>query len=233
MDVPWRMLESKEYAQQRRSGISRSKAAEKVLPWQGSAGAVGRPEPAGGYTTHLSVVDRDRNTVAITQTNNMVWGSGVVVPGTGILLNDTMVLFSPRPGSANSIEGGKRPLSSMTPMLVLKGGKPFLTVGAPGGRLIMGTVMKVIHNVIDFGMGIQDACANLYLDCSASPIQINARLGEAVLESLRDKGHALDAQEPSILPRLFASPTGILVDTQSGRLHGGADPYHPGIAGGY
>jgi len=171
--------------------------------------------------------------VAITQTINMGWGSGVVVQGTGVLFNDTMVLFDPNPGRANSIRGGKRPLSSMTPMLVLKDGKPFLSAGAPGGRMIMGTVMKILHNVIDFGMGIQEACANISLDCSGDKVIVDADLGASVYQALSDMGHVLEVRERSFLRGLFASPTGILVDEATGRLHGGADPYSSGIAAGY
>ena len=169
VDVPWEVLESKEYAAQRRAAIDGHDQPKRSNPGMAALSGVGSARP-GGCTTHLSVVDKDRTMVAITQTNNMVWGSGVVVPGTGILFNDTMVLFDPRPGRANSIEGGKRPLSRMTPMLVLKDGNPFLTAGAPGGRMIMGTVMKVLHNVIDLGMGIQEACARVAVDASGDKI---------------------------------------------------------------
>jgi gamma-glutamyltranspeptidase/glutathione hydrolase len=237
VDVPWRILESKAYARERRAGIDRNRAAEKVLPWQrepsGRGSTAAFEEPAGGCTTHLSVIDKDRNMVAITQTINQAWGSGVVVPGTGVLLNDTMVLFDPNPGNANSIAANKRPLSSMTPMLVLKQGKPFLTVGAPGGRMIMGTIMKVIHNIIDHGMGIQEACARQMVDASSSPILVDSRLNEQAIEGLRALGHKLEIKQQTFVPRLFASPTGILVNPESGRLHGGADPFHPGIAAGF
>jgi gamma-glutamyltranspeptidase/glutathione hydrolase len=233
VDVPWKMLESKEYGTQRRADIQMARAAEQVEPWTGGPFGRGTSEIEGGCTTHLSVVDKDHSMVAITQTINMVWGSGVVVPPTGILFNDTMVLFDPRPGRANSIAGGKRPLSSMTPMLVLKDGRPFMTVGAPGGRMIMGTVMKVIHNVIDLGMGIQEACASVAVDASGDKVIANAGLGSSTLEALSDMGHPLDIREPAFLPRLFASPTGILVNQETGNLHGGADPYHPGIALGF
>ncbi len=233
VEVPWPVLESKAYAAQRRQPIDCNKAAAKVEPWEGGPFGRGKPEAGGGCTTHLSVIDKEHNMVAITQTINLGWGSGVVVPGTGILFNDTMVLFDPRPGRANSIQGGKRPLSSMTPMLVLKDGKPFLSAGAPGGRQIMGTVMKVLHNVIDFGMGIQEACATLSLDASAEKVVVDAELGEPVLQALSQMGHALDVREKAFVPRLFASPTGILVDPETGWLRGGADPYHPGVASGY
>ncbi|MCB0116370.1 MAG: gamma-glutamyltransferase [Caldilineaceae bacterium] len=233
VDVPWRQLESKEYARQRITDIDRAKAAVAVKAGQFGNGQASAPEGDGGCTTHLSVVDRNRNMVSITQTINMVFGSGVTAAGTGILLNDTMVLFDPNPGRANSIAGGKRPLSSMTPMMVLKDGKPFLTVGAPGGRLIIGTVMKVIHNVIDLGMGIQEACDQVLVDASTPKILTNAAMGEAAIAGLTAMGHDLNLRQQDFLPRLFAIPTGILVDPQTGKLHGGADSYHPGVAIGY
>jgi gamma-glutamyltranspeptidase/glutathione hydrolase len=147
-------------------------------------------------------------------------------------MNDAMVLFDPQPGRANSIAPGKRPLSSMTPILVLRDGKPFLTVGAPGGRLIMGTVMRVVHNVLDFGMGIQDACANLFLDVMGEKVLVDANVGTETLADLQAIGYSLDVQRRNYLPHIFASPTGILVDAD-GQKHGGVDPYHIGIAAGY
>ncbi|MBI1297864.1 gamma-glutamyltransferase [bacterium] len=233
VDVPWRQLESKAYAQQRVADIDRMKATGAVKAGQFGNVPAGAPEGDGGCTTHLSVIDRHRNMVSITQTNNMVFGSGVTAAGTGVLLNDTMVLFDPNPGRANSIAGGKRPLSSMTPMLALKDGKPFLTVGAPGGRLIIGTVMKVIHNIIDLGMGIQEACDQVLVDASSPKIMANAAMGEATIAALKQMGHDLAVREQGFLPRLFATPTGILVNAQTGKLHGGADSYHPGVAIGY
>lgn len=233
-DIPWQQLESKEYAQQRAGGISPERAAAKVMAGEFDSLPGGGPEGDGGCTTHLSVVDKDRNMVAITQTNNMVFGSGVTVPGTGILMNDTMVLFDPNPGRLNSIAGGKRPLSSMTPMLALKDGCPFLTVGAPGGRLIIGTVMKVIHNILDLGLSIQDACDHILVDASTPTIVADGGgLDPATVEALTEMGHTLALRERAFLPRPFASPTGILVHPETGKLHGGADSFHPGVASGY
>lgn len=233
VDVPWHVLEAKTYASQRRAGINRDRAAATVAPWSPSAWRGSSAEGDGGCTTHLSVIDKDHNMVAITQTINLGWGSGVVIPGTGILMNDTMVLFDPRPGRANSIQGGKKPLSSMTPTLILRDGKPFATIGAPGGRIIMGTVMKVVHNILDYDMGIQEACASIAVDASADKIVLDAELGPAVAEGLRGRGHSLDIREKAFMPRPFASPTGILIDPDTGHLHGGADPYHPGVVVGY
>jgi gamma-glutamyltranspeptidase/glutathione hydrolase len=232
VDVPYKVLESKAYASARRREVDPRKAAGDIKPYDPSAFEPGRVEPDGGCTTHLSVVDKDHNMVAITQTINESWGSKVVVPGTGILFNNSMVLLDPNPGRANSIEPGKRGVSSMTPVVVTYKGKPFLTAGAPGGRQIMGTVMKILHNVIDYGMGIQDACATMSVDASAPRLQVDVELGPGVLNDLASRGHVLDVRERTFMPRPFASPSAILIDAQ-GRVHGGADPLHPGVALGY
>ena len=118
-------------------------------------------------TTHYSIVDAEGNAVAVTYTLNGGYGSGVTVPGIGVLMNNEMDDFSVKPGEANmfglvqgeknAIAPGKRPLSSMTPTIVVKDNKPFLVVGAPGGSRIITAVMQVILNVIDFGMNIQEA----------------------------------------------------------------------------
>jgi len=121
----------------------------------------------GSDTTHYSIVDEQGNAVAVTYTLNNGYGSGVTVPGAGFLLNDEMDDFAAKPGEPNmfglvqgernSIAAGKRPLSSMTPTIILKDRKPFLVLGAPGGPMIITAVLQVILNVIDFRMNVQDA----------------------------------------------------------------------------
>src|SRR5262249_32858959 len=116
-------------------------------------------------TTHYSVVDRFGNAVAVTYTINNDFGAKVIAGDTGFFLNDEMDDFTAKPGvpnlfglvqgKANAIAPGKRPLSSMTPTLVLKAGKPVLVVGTPGGSRIITTVLEVILNVVDFGMNVQ------------------------------------------------------------------------------
>ena len=118
-------------------------------------------------TTHYSIVDSDGNLVSNTYTLNFSFGSGITVAGTGILLNNEMDDFSAKPGvpnaygligaEANKIEAGKRPLSSMTPTLVFKDGKPVLVTGSPGGSRIITTVLQVLVNVVDHGMNVADA----------------------------------------------------------------------------
>lgn len=118
-------------------------------------------------TTHYSIMDSDGNAVANTYTLNFSFGSGITVPGAGILLNNEMDDFSAKPGvpnaygligaEANKIEPGKRPLSSMTPTLVFKDGQPVLVTGSPGGSRIITTVLETITNVIDYGMNVAEA----------------------------------------------------------------------------
>jgi len=118
-------------------------------------------------TTHYSIADAEGNIALVTYTLNGGYGSKVTAEGLGFLLNDEMDDFAPKPGEANmyglvqgeanAIEPGKRPLSSMTPTIVLREGKPYLAAGSPGGPTIINTVLEVILNVLDFGMNIQDA----------------------------------------------------------------------------
>ena len=128
----------------------------------------GKPDDfEGRNTTHFSVIDRDGNAVSNTYTLNFSYGLGLVADGTGVLLNNELDDFTAKPGAANAygligytanLPGpGKRPLSSMTPTIVLKDGKPFLITGSPGGSRIISTVLQVIVNVIDFHMPIGEA----------------------------------------------------------------------------
>ena len=162
VDVPIDELTSKAYAADILAQISRGRAA---------TAAEIRPGDLAPYesneTTHFSVVDADGNAVANTYTLNFSYGTGLVAEGTGILLNNELDDFSAKPGvpnaygliggDANAVEPRKRPLSSMSPTLVLKDGRPFLVTGSPGGSRIITTTLQVIMNVIDHGMNIAEA----------------------------------------------------------------------------
>ena len=127
----------------------------------------GTPPHEPPQTTHISAVDKDGGTAALTYTLNGLFGAGVMAPGTGVLLNDEMDDFTTKPntpnmfglvqGEQNAIEPGKRPLSSMAPTIVLRDGKPYLVLGSPGGGRIITIVLEVLLNVADYGMGIADA----------------------------------------------------------------------------
>ena len=157
------------YAARLRSGIVARMTAIPVharagIPGDDALGPTGRE---GAQTTHYAIVDRAGNAVSVTVTLNGPFGAQVVAPGTGVLLNDEMDDFAVKPGTpnryglvqgeANSIAPGKRPLSSMTPTILTKHGKPVLVVGTPGGSRIITGVLETILGVVDYGLDIQQA----------------------------------------------------------------------------
>jgi gamma-glutamyltranspeptidase/glutathione hydrolase len=162
VNVPMAALLAHAYIDSRRATIlsDRATPSEQIAPGITTANE-------GTNTTHYSIVDQEGNAVAVTYTLNNGYGSGVTVPGAGFLLNDEMDDFAAKPGEpnmfglvqgeSNAIAPGKRPLSSMTPTIILKDGRPFMVLGAPGGPMIITAVFQVILNVIDFGMNAQDA----------------------------------------------------------------------------
>lgn len=160
--VPLDRLLDKNYLAARRSTIDVAKASKSLEIAPGKA-----PGYESEETTHFSVVDAEGNAVAVTYTLNGSYGSGVTVPGVGVLLNNEMDDFATIPGEpnmfglvqgeANRVEPGKRPLSAMTPTILTKDGKLFMVVGAPGGGRIINGVLQAILNVIDFGMDAQKA----------------------------------------------------------------------------
>lgn len=159
--VPVATLLSREHALQRRKDIDPAKASKSADVVGGSL----RADPPS--TTHFGIIDPAGNLVINTYTINESYGSAVTAPGTGFLLNNEMDDFTVRPGvpnqygllqgEANAIQPRKRPLSSMTPTIVMKDGKPYFALGSPGGSTIINTVLQVVSNVIDFGMNIQEA----------------------------------------------------------------------------
>ena len=190
------------------------------------------PSPKSS-TTHLSVIDKDRNMVSCTHTVVNSFGSMIACRGTGVILADGMLWFNPSSGRANSIAGGKRPLVNMSPLLVLKDGKPLMTVGAPGGRKIINAVAQVLMNVVDFGMGMQDAIAAPRVDASGMDTLYNADLDPDTVEGLKARGHRMVVGPEDYANHSFARPVGALVDEETGMLRGGADVLRRAEARGY
>ncbi len=172
-------------------------------------------------TSHISAVDKDRNMVSCTHT---IASQSMVVPrGTGVQMAGGMIWFHPEPNRANSIEGYKRPLVNMGPLMVMRDGKPFLAIGAPGGRRIMNAVTQVTMNVIDHGMGVQDAIAAPRVDCSERYTLYDNEIDEEVVEKLAQRGHRMVDGGTDYSEYAFAKPGGVLIDPDSGLLHGGVE----------
>ncbi len=148
VDVPVARLVSKDYAATRRAEIR-----------QDRAGVYGAPAsaPTSAHTTHVTTADADGNVVAMTQTINNLFGAKATVPGTGVLLNNTMALFDPHPGHPASVAPAKRVTSSMAPTIVLRDGRPVWALGLPGGVRIFTSVFQALVNLIDHRMSLQEA----------------------------------------------------------------------------
>src|SRR6202008_2941228 len=187
-----------------------------------------RPLREGSNTTHFSVVDQFGNAVANTYTLNFSYGVGLIAEGTGVLLNNELDDFTAAPGAANAfglvgyeanLPGpGKRPLSSMSPTIVLKDGKPVLVTGSPGGSRIISTVLQVIVNVLDYRMDIADAVASPRLHHQWLPDDVRVEPGfpDDVLTALKAKGHR-------VVESMGYSSANSIVVTANGLL-GAPDP---------
>jgi gamma-glutamyltranspeptidase/glutathione hydrolase len=149
------------------------------------------PDPLRG-TVHLAAADAAGNVVAWTQTHGALFGSGVIVPGTGILLGHGMCRFEPRPGWVNSIAPSKRPLHNMAPVVAIGEGRATLAVGASGGRTIVNNVAAVLIGRLILGLDPGGAIASPRLQCETiEPATIEAAAGAGCLAALRARGHAL------------------------------------------
>ena len=192
-------------------------------------------------TTHFNVVDAEGNAVAVTYTLNGGFGSGVTAPGLGFLLNNEMDDFAAKPGTenmfhliqgeANAIQPGKRPLSSMTPTILLHDGKFFMAVGAPGGSRIINGVLQVILNVVDFHMNVQDAVdwPRFHHQWMPDELFLERGISPDTAALLRGMGHKIESYEAT--DTIVARVEAILND--DGWLQGGADGRGNAKAEGY
>ncbi len=227
--VPLIGLTHKEYAAELRRQISRFDATPSSTIREGA------PHPyESNETTHFSIVDRHGNAVSNTYTINFSYGSGLVAEGTGILLNNEMDDFSAKPGvpnaygliggEANAVEAGKRPLSSMSPTIVMKDGKPFLVTGSPGGSRIITTVLQVIMNVIDHGLNIAEATAapRIHHQWLPEEIRVEEGLSPDTLRLLVAMGHEI------ALKSVMGSAQSVMIDPKTGLRLGASDTRRAG-----
>ena len=180
-------------------------------------------------TTSYSILDAAGNMVVVTKTVDATFASALVAEGTGILLNDTLYDFSTDPDSPNVVAGNKRPLSSMSPTLVVKDGQPVLALGAPGATRIISGVMQVITKVIDHGMDVQDAIDAVRMHDDFGTLILERRVGEDVIDALRSMGHEVNASEV-----WFTFPcVQAVARLDDGTLRGSAVPRRDGKAAAY
>ena len=175
------------------------------------------PAAAESCTTHLTVADKDGMMVAMTTTLLSSMGSRVVLPETGVLMNNGIMWFDPRPEAKNAIAPNKRPLCNMCPVIAVKDGVPEIATGASGGRRIMASVFQLLSYVADFGMDPEDAAHHPRLDVSGPDgVTADRRLGDAVLAALGADATVTDV-EHAVLPVNFACPN-LIQQGPSGRV---------------
>ena len=232
-EVPNEMLLSKNYAQMRVQDINANSSTR-----SGEIKAGDSPFSESEETTHYSVIDKDGNSVSVTTTINSGYGSGITVTGAGFILNNEMDDFSSKPGvpnmfglignEANAIEAYKRPLSSMTPTIVLKNNKPFLILGTPGGSTIITTVFQNILNVVTHNMNIKEAVDAPRFHSQWLPDQIDYEknsLSKKTANQLKRLGHKTEKRG------YIGEANGIMID--GGLFLGGADKRGENSAVGY
>jgi gamma-glutamyltranspeptidase/glutathione hydrolase len=219
IDVPQKGLVSKEYAEELRGRIGLEEANVIISgdPWP--------YEPEN--TTALAVADKAGNFVCINQTLVNSFGCGVVVPGTGICMNNAMYGLNPEPGHANSIDGRKRRIQNVCPTIVLKDGEPFMALGAPGGRNIQVSISQVIVHVIDFKMGIQEAIEAPRITRETKTVYVDNRFSAGVQDALKKMGHDIVWVDQEL--KSWARPVGVLRDPKTRLLHGGVYWNHNGF----
>ncbi len=222
--VPIKGLLDRAYLAKLRASIDPERAtpSDRVKPGQ----------PVGSErmeTTHYSVVDSEGNAVAVTYTLNGGYGNGITVPGLGFLLNNEMDDFASKPGTpnmfglvqgeANAIAAGKRPLSSMTPTIVLKNGTLFMTAGAPGGSRISTAVLQVILNVLDFGMNVQDAvdAPRVHHQWQPDTLSLERGISPDTVALLKSRGYDVDYTPGVVLAQVAA------IVSDGGWLQGASD----------
>jgi gamma-glutamyltranspeptidase/glutathione hydrolase len=221
--IPVEWLGSKPYANIRRKAIDPRRAASSVKP--------GAPEPVSD-TIYLTVVDRERTAVSFINSLFHAFGSGMVVPGTGIILQNRGSSFSLDPGHFNALEPGKRPMHTIIPAMVLRDGKFWMSFGVMGGDMQPQGHVQVLMNILDFGLNIQEAIdAPRIRYIGDNKIDIEEGIPSEVQQALADMGHEIIP--PSRETNQFGGGQGIIWDETEDVLLGGSDRRKDGCAAGF
>lgn len=231
--VPVKSLLSPAYIQKLRASID----SDHATPSDSVRPGTGLQAIESSETTHFSIVDAQGNAVSLTYTLNGTYGNGVTVPGLGFLLNNEMDDFAAKPGApnmfglvqgeANAIAPDKRPLSSMTPTILLRDGKLFMILGGPGGGRIITSVLQTILNVVDFGLNIQDAVDRPRFHHQWRPDKLTMEPGFSpdTLALLERRGHSVETTAPASSIFAILAKDGHLEGAADGRGYGKAEGY--------
>jgi gamma-glutamyltranspeptidase / glutathione hydrolase len=182
INVPVARLTSKDYADERRAAID---------PKRAQVWCAGVKQLESAHTTHMTAADAFGNVVATTQTINNLFGAKFLIPGLGVIPNNYMNLFDPRPGNALSVQPGKRVTTSMSPMMALRGGKIAYALGLPGGKRIFPSAFQALVNLIDHGMSLQEAVEAPRVWTEGNALEVELAVPENVRAELTSLGHTV------------------------------------------
>ncbi|RST74226.1 gamma-glutamyltransferase [Siminovitchia acidinfaciens] len=234
IEIPVKGLLHPDYIAERSSLIRMDQANPNVQPGDPWAYEDGRAasyveqndEKAIGQTTHFTVADKWGNIVTYTTTIEQLFGTGIMVPGYGIMLNNELTDFDAVPGGSNEVQPNKRPLSSMSPTMLLKDGEPFMTVGSPGGPTIITSVLQTILNVVDYDMDLKSAIEEPRIYSNQYPnIRWEPGVPDIARARLAQMGHRWDA-----VPGEIGNVQALMVDPETGLYYGAADSSREGSA---
>jgi gamma-glutamyltranspeptidase/glutathione hydrolase len=221
INVPVARLTSKDYADERRRAID---------PRRAQTWGAGVRQLESAHTTHMTAADASGNVVATTQTINNLFGAKILIPGLGVVPNNYMNLFDPRPGNALSVQPGKRVTTSMSPMMALRDGRIVYALGLPGGKRIFPSAFQALVNLIDHGMSLQEAVEAPRVWSEGNALEIELAVPEGVRTKLEALGHRLDRR-----PTVAGGMNGIefhVDGTMSGAACWRADGTAIGLGGG-
>ncbi len=196
-------------------------AYEVRLNTMGHAGAAG-----GDCTSHISVVDRNGNMVALTNTLLSRFGSKVTLPSIGTLMNNGMMWFDPRPGTPNSIAAGAQPLANMCPVILTRHGRPTLSIGAAGGRQIFPAIAQLLSYVLDFGMSLEEAFNAPRIDASMPTVLVDRVAGSDVAAKINE-AYPVEIVANTLHPVQFGIPSAVMADPDRKMNIGMAHPNNP------
>ena len=232
--IPVRSLLEPAYISRLRASIDPARATPSGRVRPGAGATFGE----SSETTQISIVDAQGNCVSLTYTLNASFGSGVTAPGLGFLLNNEMDDFTAKPGTPNyfglvqgernAIQPGKRPLSSMVPSIVLRGGKPYIVIGGPGGARIPSSVLQVLLNIVDHKLNVQDAVDRPRFHHQWQPDELSMEPGFSpdTIRLLEAKGHKVAiTNSVARIEAIVVTPAGVLEGAADGRTYGKAEGY--------
>ena len=243
-ESPMKGIQSKEYAQEVAQSINPNRAVPERRagdPWKYEGRPRPKALPSGSWhesddsqhTTQVVAIDAQGNTVSVVISLGYMFGSKAAISGTGIVLSGSFNSLDPRPGHLLSIVPGKRPWKFVPTTILFRGGKPYAAIAQSGARTTTSTALHIIVNLVDFGMGLQEAIEACRVHAVSRDAWVDNRLPVSTIAALSKMGHRVVPVRQSVAGGNFGRPSAVLIDPETGKRHAGGDPMLSAGAAGY